>query len=94
MDDLIWKMVCSYMHYNGDKYGTLNDSQMWEVYCLADGFGKMSSEQLIEINDGWDWSHIRDSSREAINNMALRILEMTSNPASIEYARQELKRLS
>jgi hypothetical protein len=38
----------------------------WDAYCECDGFGKMSSAQLKELDAGWDWSHVRDSSPEAI----------------------------
>jgi hypothetical protein len=40
--------------------------QEWEIYCICDGFGKLPPEELKEINEGWDWSHIRDSSPEAL----------------------------
>jgi len=76
--EAVWNLVCSYMHYDGDRYNVLTDGQKWEVYCLADGFGKMSSEQLKGINGGWDWSHIRDSSDSAIREMKTKIIELTS----------------
>lgn len=75
----VWDLVCAHMYYMGQQSHILTNAQKWEVYCLADGFGKMSPKQLIEINDGWDWSHIRDSSDDAIKAMGLRILEMTVN---------------
>jgi hypothetical protein len=55
------KFVVSYMHYSGEKYGLLTSKQMWWVYLKADGFGKRSAYDLRRLNDGWDWSHIRDS---------------------------------
>lgn len=44
----------------------LSSEQEWEIYCLCDGFGSLTSEELKEINDGWDWSHIRDSTVESL----------------------------
>ena len=73
-----WRTVVDYMSYNGRRHNRLSWSQRWEVYCLADGFGKMTSDQLREINGGWDWSHIRDSSADAIEAMAIRIGEFVS----------------
>lgn len=48
----------------------LNPTQTWQAYCLGDGFGKMTPAQLEQINGGYDWSHVRDSSEEAIEMMA------------------------
>jgi hypothetical protein len=73
-------LVVSYMHYKGDHYGALSDDQMWEIYCMADGFGSLSSNQLMEINDGWDWSHVRDSTSEAFASMAQRLVELGFGP--------------
>lgn len=72
-----WPLIVSHMHFNGNRYRKdLTDEQMWTIYCLADGFGKMTSAELSKINGGWDWSHIRDSSDEAITRMANRIRDM------------------
>lgn len=54
----------------------LSADQEWEIYCECDGFGKLSSEELKEINGGWDWSHIRDSSAEALKNAELKAKEI------------------
>ena len=45
-----------------------SSSDIFETYCLCDGFGLLSAKELSEINDGWDWSHVRDSSVEALLN--------------------------
>lgn len=44
----------------------LTPEDQWEIYCACDGFGKLSGKELKDINDGWDWSHVRDSSPEAL----------------------------
>lgn len=54
------------LRYGGIEGYSLSAEQEWEIYCTCDGFGELSSEELKEINDGWDWSHIRDSSFEAL----------------------------
>lgn len=38
--------------------------------CFCDGFGKMTREQLEEIDALYDWSHVRDSTPEAQHNAA------------------------
>lgn len=67
------KLVCDYMHWSGSKQDKLTPQQMWKVYCLGDGFGKCSPARLKKINDGWDWSHVRDSSQAAYLEMAKKI---------------------
>lgn len=48
------------------EYNWLTSQEQWEAYCLCDGFGKKTPAELKEINEGWDWSHVRDSSPEAL----------------------------
>lgn len=64
------RFVVSYMHYSGESYGVLDEDEMWAVYCQGDGFGVRTPQELAEINGGWDWSHIRDSSEEGYQRMA------------------------
>jgi len=54
----------------------LSKAEQWEIYCMCDGFGKKSPNELLELNDGWDWSHVRDSSGEAIEEAVKRIREI------------------
>lgn len=70
------KFVTSFLHYNGENYGKLSDIQMWKAYCEADGFGYRTSEELREINGGWDWSHIRDSSYRGWKRMEVKINQL------------------
>ena len=65
-----WDLVVKYARGSGE--GQLTDSQHWTLYCHADGFGDLLDEPgiLAEINDGYDWSHIRDSSGSAVARMA------------------------
>ena len=57
----------------GNYSGLLNETQQWRVYCEADGYGYCLPEVLEQINDGWDWSHIRDSSPAGFTRMAALI---------------------
>lgn len=65
-----WDLIVRYMHYKGDKRDVLPEDIMWKIYCAADGFGRLPPRELEQINGGWDWSHIRDSSEQAINLMS------------------------
>lgn len=49
-----------------DENNWLSSQEKWEAYCLCNGFGKKTPLELKDINDGWDWSHVRDSSNDAI----------------------------
>ena len=68
-----WDLVVKYMHHSGECADTLTDAQHWAIYTLADGFGDLFEEPgiLAEINDGYDWSHVRDSSASGVKRMAL-----------------------
>jgi hypothetical protein len=45
-------------------------SWWYDIYCLGDGFGRHSEAVMLSINEGYDWSHIRDSSAAAVTEMA------------------------
>ncbi len=70
MSDEDRQLVVAYLHHSGAQAGTLPEAIAWEVYCLADGFPFRTPEELAGINDGWDWSHVRDSTPEAFERMA------------------------
>ncbi|EHP90319.1 hypothetical protein [Methylorubrum extorquens] len=63
-------LVIAYLHHSGSQNGVLPDEVAWEVYCLADGFGRREPDELASINHGWYWSHVRDSTPEAFARMA------------------------
>lgn len=64
------ELVIAYLHHSGSQSDLLPEGIAWEVYCLADGFGRREPDELAGINGGWDWSHVRDSSPEAFARMA------------------------
>lgn len=69
LDDHALVIAC--LHASGDLEDRLGEVIQWEVYCNGDGFGVgLLSDELSEINEGWDWSHIRDSSPQSFKAMA------------------------
>ncbi len=68
MDDR--ELVVACLHYEGAIEHLVSDALQWDAYCEADGFGYLDAESLAEINEGWDWSHVRDSSDEGIARVA------------------------
>ena len=71
-----FETVASFMHYTGDQRHRLTDAERYEVYCEADGFGYLSRAELLTVNDGWDWSHVRDSSDEGVMRMLAKLEEV------------------
>ena len=63
-------LVVACLHASGGCEHLVNDAIQWEAYCLADGFGWLEAGELSAINDGWDWSHVRDSTPEGIARIA------------------------
>lgn len=64
-----WNWVVSYLHWSGLNKTVLTPAQRREVRLLADGYGK----GVTDPNLVFDWSHVRDSSEEAVKAMADRI---------------------
>lgn len=54
------------MKGQSDYENHISESEIYEAYILCDGFGKLTAEEHKNVNEGWDWSHVRDSSPEAI----------------------------
>lgn len=64
-----WDVVVSFLHWNGSHSKALTTQQQANVRTLADGFGK----GITDLDLVWDWSHVRDSSEEAIKAIADKI---------------------
>jgi len=79
---LDWELVCDYLLVTGKCYYDISSKERYDVYCLADGFGKMSRSELLQVNGGWDWSHVRDSSPESVGTMADKIRELRARKMS------------
>lgn len=62
--------VMERMHYDAPQRGHKPMSQARWIcaYLMANGFGEITLEQAQE--QCWDWSHVRDSSPEAIERIA------------------------
>lgn len=67
----IRNQVMKWMHYGSTDYIVTDDrsNKLWrDCYMLADGFGALPSLNDAE-RQGWDWSHVRDSSPQAIRQI-------------------------
>lgn len=62
----------------------LTTNQARYVISHGDGFGRMTLEQLDELGCTYDWSHIRDSSDEAIRQMYLALGHVISNMVVVD----------
>ncbi len=66
------------------KSGELTDSQHRYIVTYGDGFGKMTGQQLDELGVTFDWSHVRDSSDAAIDEMYSALGRVISNMVVFE----------
>ncbi len=64
------ELVVACIHWNGTLEHLVGDDLQWSTYCEGDGYGYLDGESLSEINEGWDWSHVRDSTPEGWKRMA------------------------
>ena len=62
-----WNLVFRALHYSGDL--RIEGTTRQIAWVLANGFGKMNIHEIDTIIE-WDWSHIRDSTPEAIEEIA------------------------
>lgn len=72
----IREFVIEHLHWDGKYRNCISEYDHQVLYGMADGFGLLTSKELSGINDGYDWSHIRDSSPEAFKRMADYIKEI------------------
>ena len=72
-----WKVLVQFLSHTGLYRYVLTDSAYIRVRMLADGFGTGISPTTKE-HTFWDWSHVRDSSEEAVFKMASKLFEELS----------------
>ena len=76
--------VVSFLHYTGDNNEVLNNTTEADIrFKHANGFGNLSliakETDFETLGDMlWDWSHVRDSSDEAFENIAVAINEVVT----------------
>lgn len=60
-----WDLVVATLFHSGSANRILSPEARVRVWTKGDGYGKMSSAQLRSLGLIEDWSHIRDSGKEA-----------------------------
>lgn len=70
----IRNFVMKHMSYKGS-CRSLVPSHVWEAaYMMCDGFGKMDHYTASVVLE-WDWSQVRDSSSEALKEVAQYLMD-------------------
>lgn len=72
-----FQLVVSFLR--GEHEKVLTTAEKIEVWALADGFGDIGLAGLHEIE--FDWSHVRDSSKEGMAQMGRKIRDILANRA-------------
>ena len=62
MTDLLHK----YLYHSGSASGVLTEAEHDKAVALCDGYGELTEAELRTRHLTWDWSHVRDSSDEAL----------------------------
>ncbi len=76
-----WLLLCACLGPTTAMFQlTTEDEERARVLC--DGFGRMSAAQLWELEALFDWSHVRDSSPEAIAEAATFIRDKALSKAT------------
>lgn len=79
-----WDLVVRCLSYRGALYHTLDEYTRQRAWLMADGFGKVDLRTLNETLC-WDWSHVRDSSYEAVAEMAAFLRRSGCEDAPISF---------
>ena len=74
-----WTHVVAYMHARGEFSCMISDDHRKEIYTMADGFGPLGDEIWDTVPE-WDWSHIRDSTPDAVKAMSARLKDFGYMP--------------
>ena len=56
-----------WLHFGSPDANGLNVQHHNTAFALCDGYGNLTVPQLVADGLTWDWSHVRDSSPEAID---------------------------
>ena len=65
-----------FMFHSSPEAKTIRFSDHLELMALADGYGRRSQLELQQSGRSWDWSHVRDSSDEALDRIFTRLQEL------------------
>lgn len=68
-----WELTVATLAVYGSANRILPEAAERRVRAHADGFGKMSIVDLLELDVLYDWSHVRDSSPAGLGNVARAI---------------------
>jgi len=71
-----FRVIHSFLHFDGKRCQDLTPHQHLHLFTMADGYGKCSAQDLIANDLTWDWSHVRDSSDEALNVIFSELVSM------------------
>lgn len=78
------KFLNAYLHFNGSKHDELSEGAHNHLMSLCDGYGVLSVAELREKGLLWDWSHVRDSTPEALARARLCLETGGSSETSFE----------
>ena len=71
-----FKLIHEALHFRSEKAFKISKQDHLELMAECDGYGKMSQLDLIEKQLTWDWSHVRDSSDEALDRVFEKLILM------------------
>ncbi len=64
-----FQFIYKYLYHSSLNSKDIFPEQHAYLFSLGDGYGRMTEEQLRQKGLIWDFSHIRDSSDEALENI-------------------------
>lgn len=68
-------LIHRYLYHGSPAAATLDHTKHRVLMCLCNGYGQLTSIELIEQGLMWDWSHVRDSDTEALQKVYDKLKE-------------------
>ncbi len=60
------RFLHDYLYHSGTMKNRLGTTRHLEAMTLCDGYGRLTDDELRAIDAVWDWSHVRDSTPDAL----------------------------
>jgi len=73
-----FKFIYNYLYHSGPYQDRLSPAEHNHLFSLGDGYGKMTVQQLQANGLTYDFSHIRDSSDEALERIYKELRNIVS----------------
>jgi len=70
-----FELLRATLYHSSPDARVLTMEEFRRAFLLCDGYGRLTWREIADLGLEWDWSHVRDSSPEAIAAAAASVRE-------------------